>query len=83
MGSDGRLRTLADRYGDNRLAGCQRCKRRTTADMIIDCSLVPDTAGRVHGLLWDYICDGCREWLFRSGKTSRGPFYGLLRNFQP
>lgn len=74
-----RLRTLADVYGDNRRAQCQRCRRWTTADMVLDCSAVPDTAARVHGLLWDYICDGCREWLFRTGQTDRGRFYGLLR----
>jgi hypothetical protein len=50
--------------------------------MILDCSLVPDQAGAVHGLFWNFICDGCREGLFRRGKTTRGPFYGLLRQHQ-
>lgn len=80
---DAPLATLADRYGDNRKVRCPRCRRITQADMVIDCSRVPDVAGEQHGLYWEYICDGCREWLFLTGATTRALFYGLLRLHQP
>lgn len=58
---------------DNPLVACS-CGRTVNADMLVDVrSLPPGIRGAS-----EWLCDACRETLFREQKVTRAAFYAAL-----
>jgi hypothetical protein len=71
-----KVKTRADQGRRKVVAKC--CGRRTTGDMVLDLSALPEHTRKMLGL-GEELCDGCRERLFLEGRIGREAFYALLR----
>jgi hypothetical protein len=63
---------------ENPVARCP-CGRETNADMLVDVRPVPATVkAKIGHPDAEYLCDGCRERLFREGHVTREVFFSHL-----